>query len=327
MYFINETGCAADILRSEHRGDQLANSLLVRVKYRIDGEKLVCMEPSEQPSDIRRGRVELGDYGILPPDRFHPPAGTDIIILGDAVAREESTEAMRVVVSIGPYRVLIDVFGDRIWETATRVSPAKKFARIPVTYKNAFGGVAKGPYGDLPWQHNPVGKGFAFTRDEVVGKELPNIEVPGHHVKLWDDRPNPIGLGPYPTSWGLKLMKMVAFDPERKKVDFRPDEGMFNVAHPALSGQRVNSGPVHIAGMSKTGAVDFVLPPCPFETIISLGEREYVRELDLQEIIIDVRSECGDRPTVELLYRKMFRYVFTPLTRRITVVRRKASAL
>ena len=303
----------------------MANALLVRVRYRIDRQQLVLLNAVEQYQDLRRATEDLGDHGELSPDNFFPPVGTDVIILGDAVARHGPAVATRVDVSVGSYHVVLDVFGDRVWETPTRATPAKPFERMPVTYRNAFGGAAKGPYGDLNWCHNPLGKGYFLSQEEAIGKALPNIESPSRHVKNWEDRPEPVGLGPYPKSWGLRVMKLVHTDLAGQNVAIRPDEGMFSQAHPALSGRQVEAGVVEIVGMNSAGSVRFDLPVCPFEVLITLGEFEYIRDLNLQEILIDLRQADRDSTVVDLLYRKMFVYNFVPMISRRTIVRRKGS--
>lgn len=321
MYFTNQTEYPAWLLRSEHRQTQLANALVVRMRYRIEGRELVPAAPGDALRDIRSDRADYGEYGELPPDDFYPRRGTDLIVLGDAVVQGKPTLATRVDVQAGPYRVALDVYGDRIWEkTAGRLHPSEPlpFSRMPVTFANAFGGLSAGRYGPIPWADNPMGKGYALSKEDALGKALPNVESPLAPIRNWNDCPEVVGLGPYPAGWGLRLKKMVRVNQQAQKIEFLFEEGMFNRAHPLLSGQSIEPGPVRIMGMSAHGAIEFNLPPCPVEMRLVLGEKNYVRDLALEEVIIDLRNE--GRFFVDLAYRRMFRYEFVPLMIRHTMV-------
>ncbi len=328
MLFTNDTDHPAGLLRTEHRGTQIATSLIVRVRHLIEDGRLIRPTGEDRLADLRREPVSLGDHGTLPPDNFYPRHGTDVIVLGDAVARGRPTEAMRVDVSVGPYHVALDVLGDRHWEkrlgdASLTPSAAAPFERMPVTFRNAFGGVAAGQYGPIPTTNNPVGKGYYLSRDEALGGPLPNIEAPDRRIKSWDDAPDPAGIGPYPFEWGLRLFKVFHLDRERKVIDARPEEGMFNAATPILSGRRVEPGPMRVTGMSARGAVELAIPPCPFEVQVILGEKSHVRDLLLEEVLVDLRDVDAGRGSLDLTYRKMFHYEFQPLTIRHTILQAK----
>lgn len=326
MEFVNETGEAADLLRSELRGDLMVAALIVRARYRIEeGRRLGPCAAAERLYDLRRARVDLGDYGFLEIDQIFPRQGTDVIVLGDAAARGDETPAMRVQVKAGPYDVAVNVFGDRVWEKALgsmtlTPSPPKPFRRMPVTLRNAFGGAAAAEYGPIPFYQNPVGKGFYWTRDEALGRPLPNVESPFAPIAAWSDRPEPIAVGPYPPNFGLRLLKIFEPDVERQQVSFHPERGLCDIAHPALSGQRVEGGAVRIAGMSEAGAIEFELPERPFEVCAIFGPHTYVRDLELEEILVDVRTSL-----VDLTYRKLFKYEFVPHQIRRTILRRRGA--
>jgi len=51
--------------------------------------------------------------------------------------------------------------------------------------------------------------------------------------------------------------------------------------------------------MSESGAVEFELPEPPFEARMILGRSAYVRDLELEEIVIDMRTSL-----VDLTYRR-----------------------
>lgn len=120
-------------------------------------------------------------------------------------------------------------------------------------------------------------------------------------------------------------MRLFTFDHAIQKLDLRPDAGMFSQAHPALSGRRIEGNEVRITGMSASGIIRFEMPKCPFGAVITLGDLEYVRGLDTQEIVVDLRRLVHDSVIVDILYRKMFVYEFVPLKIRRTILRRQLS--
>ncbi len=74
---------------------------------------------------------------------------------------------------------------------------------MPLVYERAFGGVdqkSKHPERDWYWP-NPVGTGFAVSRDNLSGVPLPNVEYPDQLITSWNDRPKPAGFGAVAAHW------------------------------------------------------------------------------------------------------------------------------
>ncbi|MFO0553970.1 MAG: DUF2169 domain-containing protein [Polyangiaceae bacterium] len=313
MRFVNDTELAAGLLRSERPNDVMLGAVIVRERFVIVDGKRLERAPLE---GIRTGTVELGEYGILEADEVAPRVGTDVIVLGSALC-PKPTIATRVEVSVGPYDVKLDVFGDRVWEgpgDALIPSAPVPFDHMPIIYARAFGGPAPGEYGTLPYYKNPTGKGFYLRSGDARGKPLPNIEWADKHLDVWDGKPDPAGLAPYPATWGLRTEKTVIADIERESIEVEPEGGLYDRAHPALSGKLVEPGPLAIKGMTPSGYLQVELPPCSATLFVELGEQAFERALSLEEILVDLRDLA--RPTVELSYRKMFRYPFVREQRR-----------
>ncbi len=324
MDFVNESPAVSRLFRGTLNDEMMFMSLLARVRYQLteDGE-LVIATGADALDDVRRQAVDLGEYGKLEADTEYPRVATDLIVLGDAVARENATEAMRVHVTAGSYDVALNVFGDRVWEKPFGggnlvPSPPKPFVRMPVTYRRAFGGNARTDYGDLPYHKNPEGVGYYFKPEDALGQPLPNIEASSLPVKEWSDYPEPGGLCPYPTAWGMRLLTICSYDP-KTGLKIYPDRGMFDRAHPWLSGKPLIAGQrVKITGMSTTGAVEFSLPECPVELELRLGGSTHVRTLELEECLVDLRTRH-----VELSFRKMMKYLFVKHEMRTATLRRR----
>ena len=85
---------------------------------------------------------------------------------------------------------------------------------------------------------------------------------------------------------------------------YRFGRGLFDRAHPTLAGQRVEPGPMTIAGMTER-VWTFDIPACPVTSVVSIGGGDTERPFELEEILVDVRGEAR---RVDVAWRTMFRY-------------------
>lgn len=321
MKFFNESPYPAELFRNELDPDVMNTSLVVRVRHRLlpDGR----LEPPGDDDvllDIRRDR-EQDEYGIIEPDVPFPRAATDVIVLGDAYAHGGPVVATKVGITVGPYAQELLVVGDRVWERGLggtlAASRPRPFERMPLTWENAFGGRAKSEYGEVPFAANPVGKGYNVDAKAAVGSPLPNIENPAHVVGAWDHRPDPVGPGPYPAEWFLRQSKVVEITEPLKEMRLHPENGMFDRAHPRLSGQWVKAGdPIEITNTAFGPRLQLSVPECPVVMEIRLGHESWVRPLELEELLFDLRKGFLD-----LTYRKLCKYAFVPHQQRCTTLR------
>jgi hypothetical protein len=328
LKLINEVGAAMGLFRTERGEEMMAAALIVRQRFAIGERGALTLLPGDEGAAIRMDAVDEGDYGSLEGDGLLPRTGTDVMVLGDAISKE-ATVATRVEVHVADYHVKLDVFGDRVWESvmgALIPSQPAPFVKMPVTLGNAFGGQADGEYGPIPWPQNPSGKGYYIDSGQAKGQPLPNIEWSNARVKHWDDRPDPVAVGPYPSMWGLRLLKAVTPDEANESFHVDLSTGLCDRAHPVLSGKPVMPGPMKILGMTPSGFLEFDVPVCPFQIEIAIGGPPVSRELDLEEILVDLRTESGKSPSVEFSYRKMFRYpLFAHQKRSVRVFSRRAA--
>lgn len=323
MKLIVDAPVTAGLLRSERDENTLVACLVVRERFGIDERGLTTLPDDKPRPQIRLDAVDHAEFGELPPDEIPPRTGTDVIVLGDAVC-PEPTIATRVEVHVGEYDLALDVLGDRVWEgpaSALMPSNPTPFSTMPLTYARAFGGSAAGEYGPIPWYMNPSGKGYYLQNSEAKGKPLPNVELAKNRIKAWDDKPPPAGLAPYPAIWGLKWEKYLEVKGDQEDVEIHPERGMYDRAHPMLTGKNIAPGPMKILGMSKKPML-FDVPECAVDVVITVGPKEVTRSLELEEILVDTRAG-----TVELAWRKMFRYPFIAHQKRqARVVQRKTSS-
>jgi uncharacterized protein YjbI with pentapeptide repeats len=151
--------------------------------FPIDEPRRILMEPSLW----KLAATELGPEGVL--DECMPKLRGEVLVKGDAYPRGGPAPSTHVRAVVGPVDKTLYVFGDRRWRLAGPTDPAP-FARMPITYANAFGGEG--------YERNPAGKGYVPV--EAGGGEvrpLPNVEDPAHIVRAPGDRPEPAGLMPH----------------------------------------------------------------------------------------------------------------------------------
>ena len=131
-----------------------------------------------------------------PADIVLGKVGTDIGLIGSAHAPgDKPVQKLPVSLSVGRFRKVIYVIGDRQWKPhlvpgVLAMSAPKPFVKMPLVHERAFGGKyedqKKRSVVNFP---NPVGAGFWPDRRSAEGRPLPNLEDPAHLIDSWKDRP------------------------------------------------------------------------------------------------------------------------------------------
>ncbi|MER9565623.1 DUF2169 domain-containing protein [Mesorhizobium sp. M0571] len=96
------------------------------------------------------------------------------------------------------------VTGQRRWfrgGLGIQASPPTPFISMPLAWHLAFGGTDR--TNPDPAKHssdavNPIGSGYLVGQSNIDGTTLPCIEHPHSRMRIWNDRPRPIGFGPVP---------------------------------------------------------------------------------------------------------------------------------
>jgi hypothetical protein len=166
---------------------------------------------------------------------------TDVVVVGHAYApRGEAATHVLADVSVGGYRFVMAVIGDRVWQWPAGgtpvISPATPFTRMSLDYDRSFGGIdtVTGTY----CPENLVGTGIigARVRQRIHGLKLPNLEDPKNLIRAWDSRPKPVGFGFYGKGWMPRLQFARALGEAYRtgEVDGSLPMRFFNGAHPDL---------------------------------------------------------------------------------------------
>jgi len=138
----------------------------------------------------------------------------DVLLLGSAYAPEgRPTERVRVGFKFGPISKTFQVVGDRLWQVGNRIRPGshvRPFARMPITYDRAFGGV-DGFHPDSSrhsaYLPNPICRGYhaELKRALVDGTPMPNTEAIQEPIKKPDGSYRPLAFGPVGRGWTPRI--------------------------------------------------------------------------------------------------------------------------
>lgn len=238
---------------------------------------------------------------------------TDVVVVGHAYAPDASpVTQLEVGFRVGPVQKSLRVSGDRVWGVAAVSSP-EPFTRMPLVYERAFGGVdrkSSRPERDWDWR-NPVGTGFAMSRDNVSGVALPNLEYPDDLVSSWTDRPRPACFGPIASHWQPRAAFAGTYDDQwvthRQPLlpaDF--DERFFQSVPTDQQAPGFLRGgePVVLHRLTPHGDIKCVLPKVflGFETIFYDGARQVHDSRRLHTVTIE-----SDGPRLSLLWHTALR--------------------
>ncbi len=235
-------------------------------------------------------------------------ATTDVIVVGHAYAPGgRPVTDMEVAFRVGPIQKVLRVVGDRAWD-ATGMSAPRPFVQMPIVYERAFGGVdRKSAHPECDWEwRNPVGTGFAASRDNATGAALPNIEYPDDPLKSWTDRPRPAGFGAIGGHWQPRAGFAGTYGDEWKKNrdPLLPDDFDTRFFQCAPEDQQApaflrGGEPVVLYRLTPREELRFSLPKVflGFETQFLDGTREVHKERRLHTVILE-----PDFPRVSLVW-------------------------
>jgi uncharacterized protein YjbI with pentapeptide repeats len=188
------------------------NLALLTTPCRMDGTlylsigALACftLEPVPQhilsEADLWQTAMAALDEGDVLDQGCPKPRGE--FIVHAAACSALPTAGLEVTARVGNLSKTLVVTGDRQWTTWGAPGVPEPFLRLPVTYRNAFGGPG--------YAYNPTGKGF---RAEAGGKHpLPNIQDPRRPVTSPKETAPPAGFAPYPASWPQRQSLLGCFN-------------------------------------------------------------------------------------------------------------------
>jgi hypothetical protein len=233
---------------------------------------------------------------------------TDVIVVGHAYAPGgRAVTELEVGFRVGTMEKVLKVYGDRTWG-AVGISSPQPFVRMPLLYERAFGGAdSRSTHPERDFEsRNPVGTGFAGSRESVTGMPLPNIEYPDDCVKSWRNRPRPAGFGPIACHWQPRVGFAGTYDDtwmqERQPLlpdDF--DDRFFQYAPQDQQAPAFLRGgeAVVLRHLTPSGNMRFQLPKVSlgFDTRFYDGSREVHKNRRMHTVILE-----PDYPRVSLVW-------------------------
>jgi hypothetical protein len=214
---------------------------------------------------------------------------------------------------VGRLASRLRVTGNRVWREngapgrGLVPSEPEPFTEMPVAYTRAFGGKADFQGQLAAWPDNPDGVGYYLTRDQAVGRPLPNVEpADGPFLRTWEDRPPVAGWGPYPMFWGLRAREAVSVDAQAKVLKHvRPR--VHNNAHPALIADKIEPGEIIQVEGLREAPLQFRVPRELAQVRVEVGER--TSDVHARIDGVHVWADAGK---VVVVQRVSFPYVVRP---------------
>lgn len=270
---------------------------IVKASFRI-GQQWTLMDEQAAPlqEDIYRG--EPGESSLWLPSDYHPgKAATDVMVLGDACAKEQRpVRQLDVSLSLGTISKTIRIFGDRVWRNGV-MSPPTAFTVMPVIYERAFGGkdIFEGQTRATELR-NPVGVSFSGKRSiaDMENSPLPNIESPEFLIQSPKDNPAPAGFAPVAPNWYPRIDYAGTYDEawSQSRAPYLPldySQRFMNSAHPELvyPGFLKGGESVRISGMHPSGELHFNLPNVILHNKIVVENRVEMSNFKMESVIIE----------------------------------------
>jgi hypothetical protein len=305
----NRTPFAAE--RTWVRDRDGAELWIVAVKATFDIDARGRLQITREQPPVLRTAVHYGDPATTSikydADLVRTKTGTDVVVVGHAYAPAGRLVAqLDAAFRVGPLEKRVRVFGDRRW-TALGASAPEAFAKMPVVYERAFGGVdphSNEPERDWSWD-NPVGVGFG-ANNRSSGIALPNIEDPDRPIRSTSDRPAPAGFGVVAAHWRTRAAFAGTYDDHwmRTRQPLLPEDFDDRFYQCAPQDQQVDGflrggESVVLQHLTPTGALHFTLPRLHlgFETFFYDDTREIHADRHLHTVIIE-----PDFPRVSLVW-------------------------
>ncbi len=175
----------------------------------------IQQEPALLPEQELWQQVAPLMHPEVPLDAALPKSGAEYLMIGDACAPGgEPVTGLEVEVRVGALAKKLHVYGERYWLDRQRISDVRPFARMPVSWEQAWGGPTVA--------ENPVGRGTE-PEQTAAGPLLavPPVQHPDHPCTSPKEPAMPAGFGPIPPMW-----------PQRKQFDGSYDDAWLKEEFP-----------------------------------------------------------------------------------------------
>ncbi|MBX2880425.1 MAG: DUF2169 domain-containing protein [Granulosicoccus sp.] len=349
MELINNTAVATNLLVAESADPERRAVLGTAKATFVVAENGQVKLDKNDPMPVYTKDVETR-YGILPREdipRLDP--AFEVMVLGNAYAPGgRAVQESRVSLQVGHVEQSLIVHGDRHWEgqgADARIGAAEPFTRLPLRWDRAFGGtqeveIDEDSFVDVTDPVNAEGKGFNYQPqvDELAAalkcpagyprfklpRPLPNIESPAAPIAKPDDSPLPVCWAPCMGSSGIiverirRAQKAAGDDAElQAQAVTLGSPLMLHRAHPDwVIEAPVAEASVRLEGMTKSGVMEFVLPPVRVVLDVAIAGEERALELHPNTMML-----FPDLNKFTLTFRGTLPYRYRPEDQRTARVR------
>jgi hypothetical protein len=326
---INNTPIAAELIVTEILdAPNRFGMISAKVTYCLNEAGAIEID-TQDPFPLFESDVET-ELGLLPRDnlpRMDPVF--EVILLGTAYApKGQPVTHMKVTLTVGTeYRELM-VVGNRVWENSNkqpRISSPQPFARMPLTYDRAFGGLCevlidKDSPIEISDPNNPLGKGFnPETQIRALAdflkypegypiydttRALPNIENATQPIVQWEDLPTPAYWATVPLTSALHIQRAVDVneDAETPQQRIRFSERTYHRAYPDwVIDLPIREATVALRGLTPQGALTFKIP-----ALRILGDYVNGPETGTHELVPQMLVLLPEEMRFYLVYRRVF---------------------
>lgn len=307
MEFINDTGVPAELFRMPLEDDKMLGiavaktTLVVMPDGRLDYDR-------EQPIELFK-KPEETELGSFPSDAVIRKQQVDLYVMGHARSAQP-VQVMDVTLAVGQFQRSIRVFGRRAWVRvggSLQASPPVPFTEMPLTWANAYGGVAVVRDEDkIPNTDNPDGRGYILERGHAEGVELPCLEDPDALIREWDDQPRPISFAPLPLGSYLQAEGTYVENPDSPgSAIVEPLPSIFNFAHPKHRIDALRPNDRVILHGATLEPFRFVMPDFRIMAEVTLEDRRYQFEG-----VMDSLCLLPDTRRAVIVHRVSFTYAY-----------------
>ncbi len=292
MHVIARGGLVAGLMPGLDHQDQHQLTLVAKGTWSISKGRLRPVD-ERQRIPLHPGPVHLGDPAASSlrwaGDAAPLGAGTDVVVLGEAVSPRPTTQLLASITVEGIKRELL-LHGPRRWDRGLfgwKITPAEPASRFPLSWEHAVGGTdRKG----RACPHNPLGRGWAAPE---VGAVLPGIDDPAAPYTAPNDRPDPVNTGYVAANWQPRLGFAGTYDASWQQDrapllpgDFNPRFHRAACGPLALTSFLKPKDTIQLSGFTAAEHEGFYLPSRAPRGLLRLRGRDVPAPMRLSELAI-----------------------------------------
>jgi hypothetical protein len=273
--------------------------VIIKQRYEIAAMHLFAARPGAEIAVVDEPWDDAAPLSSVkaPSDLGLYKPGTDVVVIGEAVSRDEAPVPwLDVLVSVGPVAQALRVSGTRVWYRGAGgvvPTPPEPMVRVPLRWELSWGGADDDPPRHAADARNPVGRGVAVAPERLIHRPAPQIEDPARPIGDHRGPYVPVNVGAVAawSSWRSRHAGTMDDAWQRERMPLRPrdfDLRHHQVAAPGLVTPEhlVGGEAVRLHNLCVTGPLAFELPRVSFGVWGVTDERETAYRVALDTVVI-----------------------------------------